>query len=144
MRDKNLVERHETSKEELADLRSAINRNLRDAAIPQLSADSRFGLAYEGALLLAKMAIVCAGYRVKGQGAHHTSFMALKLALGAEINQTANYLDRCRRKRNKLSYDAAGVATEQEAAELLAEVTAFEGTVEKWIAENYPHLASME
>jgi len=140
LRDKNLVERHETSKEELADLRSAVKRNLRDAAIPQLSADNRFGLAYEAALLLAKMAIACAGYRVKGQGAHHTTFAALKLVLGAEINQTANYLERCRRKRNKLSYDAAGVATDQDATEILAAAAALEETVDKWIAENHPQV----
>ena len=51
--DKNLAERHKTSTEELADLRNAVERNLDDAAVSQLSADNRFGLAYEGALLLA-------------------------------------------------------------------------------------------
>lgn len=138
MLDKNLVERHETSNEELADLSGAVKRNLRDAAIPQLSADNRFGLAYDGALLLARMAIACAGYRVKGPGAHHTSFVALKLVFGAEMHQTANYLERCRRKRNKLSYDAAGIATDQNATELFAQATALEGTVENWIAEQHP------
>lgn len=141
MLEERLVDRHQTSKEELVDVRNAVKRNLRDAAVPQLSADNRFGLAYEGALLLAKMAIACTGYRVKGQGAHHTTFVALKLVLGAEIDQTANYLERCRRKRNKLSYDAAGVATDQDAAELLAEATALHETVEKWIAKNHPHFA---
>jgi len=136
-----LVDRHQTSKEELADVRNAVKRNLRDAAIPQLSADNRFGLAYEGALLLAKMAIACAGYRVKGQGAHHTTFVALKLVLGSEIDRTADYLERCRRTRNRLSYDAAGVATDQDAAELLAEVTALKEVVQKWIAKNHPNLA---
>ena len=42
------VEPHTTSKQELDDLRSAVDRNLRDAAIPQLSADNRFGLALKG------------------------------------------------------------------------------------------------
>lgn len=141
LRNKKLVDRHKTSKEELADLRNAVQRNLSDATVSQLSADNRFGLAYEGALLLAKMAIACAGYRVKGQGAHHTTFVALKLALGTEINITANYLERCRRMRNKLSYDAAGVATERDVAELLAKAASLQETVEKWIAEKYPQFA---
>ena len=141
MRNKNLVARHETSREELADLRNAVRRNLADAVIPQVSADNRFGLAYEAALLLAKMALACAGYRVKGHGAHHTTFVALKLALGPEIGPTANYLERCRRNRNKLSYDAAGVATDQDAAELLAEARALEDRVEQWIAQNHPQFA---
>ena len=134
------VETHATSKQELDDLRSAVARNLRDAAIPQLSADNRFGLAYEAALLLAKMAVACAGYRVRGVGAHQTTFAALKLALGAGVNTTAAYLERCRRTRNELSYDMAGVVTDAEAAEILAQATALQGTVEQWIARNYPPL----
>jgi hypothetical protein len=137
---KRRAEPHTTSRQELDDLRSAIDRNLRDAAIAGLSADNRFGLAYEAGLLLAKMAVACAGYRVKGQGAHQTAFVALKLALGAGIAKTASYLDRCRRKRNELSYDMAGVATDTEAAELLAEVRSMRDTVEHWITQNHPRL----
>ncbi len=132
------IEPHATSKQELDALRSAVSRNLSDAALRQLSADNRFGLAYEAALLSAKMAVACAGYRVKGQGAHQTTFAALKLALGAGINKTAVYLERCRRKRNELSYDAAGVVTETEATEILAQARALEETVEQWIAKNRP------
>lgn len=137
----NRVEPHRTSRQELDDLRSAVERNLRDAAIPQLSADNRFGLAYEAAMLLAKMAITCAGYRVKGQGAHQTTFIALKLTLGSSIAKTASYLDRCRRKRNELSYDAAGVATDTEAAEILTEAYSMQTTIEQWIAQEHPQLA---
>ena len=68
------------------------------------------------------------------------TFVALKLALGDKIDQTANYLERCRRKRNELSYDAAGIATEQDATELLATAKALEEAVEKWIADEYPGL----
>jgi hypothetical protein len=134
------VEAHRTSKQQLDDLRSAVDRNLRDAAVPKLSADNRFGLAYEAGLLLGKMAVACAGYRVKGQGAHQTTFAALKLALGAGVSGTAAYLERCRRKRNELSYDVAGVVTDTEATEILAQATALRKTVEQWIAENHPHL----
>ena len=135
------VAAHTTSKQELDDLRSAVERNLRDAAIPELSADNRFGVAYEAALLLGKMVIACAGYRVKGQGAHQTTFAALKLALGAGISKTATYLERCRRKRNELSYDMAGVVTDTEATEILAQATALQDTVEQWIAQNHQHLS---
>jgi NAD-dependent DNA ligase len=135
------IEPHATSKQELDALRSAVNRNLRDAAVGQLSADNRFGLAYEAGLLTAKMAVTCAGYRVKGQGAHQTTFAALKLALGTGINKIAAYLERCRRKRNELSYDAAGVVTETEAAEILRQAQALEKTVEQWIAKNHPQFS---
>ncbi len=57
----NRVETHTTRKQELDDLRSAVERNLGDAAIPQLSADNRFAMVYEAALLLGKMAVAVPG-----------------------------------------------------------------------------------
>jgi hypothetical protein len=132
------VEAHETSKSELDDLRSAVARNVRDAAIVELSADNRFGLAYEAALLLAKMVLACAGYRVKGQGAHQTTFAALPLVLGPSISQTASYFDRCRRKRNEISYDMADVATDTEVKEILGKTQQLQQTVETWIANSHP------
>ncbi|MEI8371782.1 MAG: hypothetical protein WCJ35_02995 [Planctomycetota bacterium] len=137
----NRVETHTTSKQEIDDLRSVVERNLRDAAISQLSSDNRFGLAYEAALLLGKMAVACSGYRVKGQGAHQTTFAALKFALGTGISNTATYLERCRRKRNELSYDMAGVVTDTEAEEILARAAVLQNTVEQWIAQNHSHLS---
>ncbi|MGD0384465.1 MAG: hypothetical protein ABSA77_13170 [Thermoguttaceae bacterium] len=83
--DANRVEKHTTTRQELDDLRKAINRNLHDADLPGLSADNKFGLAYEAGLLLAKMAVACAGYRVKGQGGHQTTFASLKLAIGSKL-----------------------------------------------------------
>jgi hypothetical protein len=136
----NRVDNHTTSRQELDDLRRAVSRNLHDAAVPGLSADNKFGLAYEAGLLLAKMAVACAGYRVKGQGAHQTTFTSLKLAIGSSITETASYLDRCRRKRNEISYDTAGLVSDTEAEELLKEVKQFQINIESWIAENYHNL----
>lgn len=60
-----LVEPHTTSAEEIRDLRAAVDRNLHDARLQGLSNDNRFGLAYEAALVAAKMAVHAAGYRVR-------------------------------------------------------------------------------
>lgn len=139
--DANRVEKHTTSRQELDDLRKAITRNIHDAAITGLSADNKFGLAYETGLLLAKMAVACAGYRVKGQGAHQSTFISLKIAVGAAINETASYLDRCRRKRNEISYDTAGLVSDTEAEELLSNVEEFRIVVEAWIASNHASFA---
>jgi len=48
----------------------------------------------------------------------------------AAVSGTAAYLERCRRKRNELSYDMAGVVTDTEATEILAEATEYEPTDE--------------
>jgi hypothetical protein len=136
------VETHKTSKSELDDLRRAVSRNLRDAALVALSADNRFGVAYEASLLLSKIVLACAGYRVKGQGAHQTTFAALPLVLGPTIKPTASYFDRCRRKRNEISYDMADVVTDTEVQEILLKTRQFERTVETWIAHNHPRWGS--
>jgi hypothetical protein len=137
LQDQGRVEPHATSKAELDDLRAAIERNLNDAAIEALSADNRFSIAYQAALLSAKMAVSCAGFRVKGAGSHQATFEGLKLALGRSIFNTANYLDRCRRKRNELVYDAEGLVSAADARELLRRASALRKTVEQWIADHY-------
>ncbi|MDX1962510.1 MAG: SAV_6107 family HEPN domain-containing protein [Pirellulales bacterium] len=132
---------HQTSRNELADLRGVVARNLADAAIPGLSTDNRFAIAYQAALLAAKMAIACAGYRVKGEGAHRTTFVALKLALGRQYGKMADYFDRCRRIRNDLVYDTEGVVSANDAEELFNTATQFAQSVENWIAKTHPNLS---
>jgi hypothetical protein len=136
------LDQHSTSKVELDDLRAAIARNLQDAAISSLSADNRFSIAYQAALLSAKMAIACRGYRVKGQGAHQTTFQALPLAMGAALKPTADYFDRCRRKRNDLMYDHEGSVSASDAVELFQRATNFHEKVEGWIAIHYASFAT--
>ena len=133
--------RHTTSKRELDDLRGASERNLRDAALPSLSADNRFAMAYESAVLVSKMAIACAGYRVKGLGAHEATFIGLELALGPGVSAVAKYFDRCRRKRNDLTYERAGIVSAFETQEILREATRLRDRVEAWISEHHPELA---
>ena len=85
------------------------------------------------------MAIACARYRVAvGAGHHQTTFEAVKLALGPGSTNLADYFDTCRRKRNILDYDAAQVATETEADELLNKAQDFARLVEAWIAQHHP------
>jgi uncharacterized protein (UPF0332 family) len=135
------VQRHVTSKQELDDLRSVVDRDLADAGLTRLSDDRAFATAYNAALTLAKMAIATAGYRVTGQGHHQTTFQALELALGKQAAPYATYFDACRRKRNQLDYDVAQVATHTEAQELLKKAHEFQQFVEHWLTATHPTLA---
>jgi hypothetical protein len=135
------VERHATSAREVQDLRAVVERDLRDAALPGLSEDNAFGLAYEAGLLIARMATACAGYRVRGPGAHQATFVALEIALGSPASGAAAYFEVCRRKRNILSYDNADVASATEVTEILREARGLEVLVEGWIARRHPALA---
>ena len=49
--------------------------------------------------------------------------------------------DRCRRKRNDLSYDSLGVVSEADVIELEKRAAAFFADVEAWIAAKHPTLA---
>lgn len=121
-------------------MRAAIRRNLDDASIDELSDDNRFGIAYQAALLVAKMAIACAGYRIKGQGAHHTTFQVLPLALGRSYQSLSDYLDLCRRKRNDIAYDSEGIVSSADVDELVKQATEFASDVEAWLAKHHPTL----
>ncbi len=136
--DEGKVVEHRTTTRELHDLRSAVERNLTDARSSEISTDTRFALAYEAALLLSKMAIACSGYRIKGEGAHHTTFLALPFACGSEVSKSSQYLNKCRKKRNKLAYDKAGIVTETEASELYSRAIQFREFIEAWIKTNHP------
>jgi hypothetical protein len=137
------VHTHTTSKKELDALRELIARDLADAGVKGLSADRRFATAYNAALQTAKMTIACAGYRLAATPGHHRlTFDAAHLALGPTAAKLLDYLESSRRKRNDIDYDHASVATETEAAEMLAQSQKFLELVEEWIAAFHPKLAS--
>ncbi|MEX0711881.1 MAG: hypothetical protein WD278_06000 [Pirellulales bacterium] len=115
-----------------------VDRDLDDAAVPALSADRRFATAYNAALQVAKMAIACAGYRVIGVGAHQTTFEAVQLAVGGRIAPLALYFETCRRKRNRVDYDAAHIVSDAEAQEIRAQAEQLRTDVEAWIASQHP------
>jgi len=120
-----------------------VDRDLKDASIEEVSLDARFGFAYHAVLVLAKIAVACRGYRVKGLGAHHTTIAALPLALGSEVRERAAYFDLCRRKRNLLSYTTAGETTEAEVAELIKQARGLREKISRWVEANYPELVDL-
>ena len=78
------VKPHQTSTQELHNIRTLIARDLADAAVTALSADRRFATAYNAALQAGKMAVACSGYRVSARAGHHTvTFEAAHLAIGS-------------------------------------------------------------
>lgn len=119
-------------------MRAVVQRDIEDAAIPELSPDRRFATAYNAALQSAKMVILCEGYRVVGAGHHATTFEAASIAMDPAVAAILQFFDACRRKRNTLDYDMVGMATETEANALLADVEKFPILVEDWITLNHP------
>ena len=136
------IKMHETSNQELDNIRAVIARDLADAALEGLSADRRFATAYNAALQAGKLAVACLGYRISARAGHHAvTFEAAHLAIGREAAALTDYFDTCRRKRNVIDYDNASVATETEANELVRRAFEFVTVTEAWVAAKYPLLA---
>ena len=132
------VRPHQTSRQELDDLRVLIERDLSDAGIEELSDDRRFATAYNAVLQLCKMAIACCGHRVASIPGHHqTTFEAAEVALGSAHHHILSYFDTCRRIRNRVDYDAAGVVSKTAADELVEKANEFRKSVEDWIRANH-------
>ena len=135
------VHAHQSSKQELDELRAVVRRDLADAALPALSEDRRFATAYNAALQTARMAVACAGYRVAAVPGHHAlSFECAGMALGKQADKFVLFFDSCRRKRNVIDYTGVQIATSTEAAELLQRAQEFSVLAESWIRTAHPHL----
>lgn len=132
------VRPHQTSLQELDDLRAVVERDLADAGVAVLSNDRRFATAYNAALQTSKMVIACAGYRVSGPAHHQTTFEALETAMGSAVATYSAYFETCRRKRNMVDYDISGIATDLEVEQIVEEASALLADVENWIAQQFP------
>ena len=135
------IEAQRPAREEIAAQRRAAERSLADAALPELSPEGRFRLAYDAGLALATLAVLASGHRVKSRVGHHQiTIEAAGIALGKEAAALIRYLDLCRRKRNVISYEGDEIGVGQ-AKELLKEVTRFAGLVDAWLAKHHAELA---
>ena len=128
------------SKAELDNLRSIVNRSLKDVATPGLSADARFIMAYDAARTLSLIIVRASGYRPRAVGGHYNTFLALEAADRAFATLSA-YFDGCRMKRNDCEYDFAGGVTDTEADALLKAVQQFARDAEAWVKARHPNFA---
>jgi hypothetical protein len=128
------------SPHEIKNLLAIAERDLQDAA-GDISADWRFGIAYNAALKLCTMLLRAEGYRAAHGLQHYRTIMAMPMILGEDRKSDAQYLDACRIKRNTVEYDYVGGASERDAEELMAFTKAFRQTVLHWLQEHHPELA---
>ena len=130
---------HQTSAKEVQDLLAIVKRDLADAE-GDISADWRFGIAYNAALKLCAILLHASGYRPEKTLQHYRTLQALPLILGPERKPDAEYLDACRIKRNTVEYDYAGGATKQDAQELIEFTRELREAVMAWLQQNHVEL----
>ena len=130
---------HEPTVEEVSDLLDVVDRSLRDAAIPQLSADGQLVMSHNAALQLATLALAAEGFRVGRERTHERTILSLRDTAGIE-RKTVDLLDAVRRKRNQISYEHAGATSSAEAQELHKLVKALRADVVRWLKKKHPTL----
>jgi len=131
---------HKTSPDEIGNLMGIVDRDIQDANFREVSADWRFGIAYNAALKLCTILLYAKGFMPERGLAHYRTIQALPLILGNEREEDKTYLDACRIKRNKVEYDYSGGVTHAEADELAQFVIELKDDVKKWLTDNYPDL----
>ena len=137
--DNGWLRQHQSSPQEIADLFAIVARDLTDAG-GDISADWRFGIAYNAALRLGTILPHASGYRPEKTLQHFRTIAALPEILGQQRKDDADYLDTCRRKRNTAEYDRTGVVTDQDASELIEFCRELEQEVRNWRSHNHPTL----
>ena len=98
---------HRTSRQEISNLLNIVERDLQDAR-REISADWRFGIAYNAALKLCRILLSAEGYRPSHELQHYRTLAALPEILGEAKKADAKYLDDCRKKRNIVEYEYVG------------------------------------
>ena len=133
------LRKHETSPDEINNLLMIVDRDLKDAS-EGISADWRFGIAYNAALNLCTVLLYAEGYKAERTLQHYRTIQALPLILGQEKANDANYLDACRSKRNIVEYDYVGGATDDDADELIEYGKELRDDVMAWLKKAHPGL----
>ncbi|MCK4512591.1 hypothetical protein KAW64_12680 [bacterium] len=130
---------HTTSRDEVAGLLGIVERDIADAG-QSISADWRFGIAYNAALRLCTILLYAEGYRPERTLQHYRTIQALGLILGPDMKADVEYLEVCRKKRSIIEYDTAGTVTNQDAVELVAFARDLRERVLTWLRERHPEL----
>jgi hypothetical protein len=109
---------HQVSRQEIADLVTVIDRDLKDCHSSGLSPDWQMAIAYNAALQVAIAGLAAEGYRVARESHHFRAIQSLAFTLGCDNTRIA-HLEAFRKKRNISDYERAGSVSSHEAQEMI-------------------------
>lgn len=124
----------------VARLLAAVERNLTDAALPALSAENRFDVAYKAIMQCAMVALHANGYRTltSRPGHHQTAIQTLPHTIGLAIDVTI-LLDALRKQRNLADYDGDPVS-DAAVRDCIDCARSLHAAVIQWLIHNRPSL----
>ncbi|HUU42878.1 MAG TPA: hypothetical protein VMX57_03815 [Planctomycetota bacterium] len=131
---------HTTSRQEVSELLSVLDRNLTDCRHPELSVDARFNFAYQAAMQTASIALRACGFLPsKGGYEHFRTIQSLTLTMQTD-SIVVDQLDRFRGKRSTAMYECAGTVSEAEAREMIDLAFRLREELMAWLRNRYPRL----
>ena len=125
--------KHKTNREELEAIYGVIERCFSDASLKGLSSDQKYISSYQAVFEAAAAFVYCHGYKPIKTGHHYIVWQCMKDLLGEDKHKTILLFENAAKKRNKLSYDVAGLASEKEANEIYEEARDFVSLIKEEI-----------
>jgi len=134
------LKEHAPDANEIRRLITAAERNLADARVTAISAETRFDAAYKAIMQAALVALMAHGYRpdTKRPGHHATVVQGLPLTIGL-VAARVIVLDTLRRQRNVSDYTGEDV-DDSSAEHCIAEAGRLLHDVRAWLGKNRPDL----
>ena len=134
------LKEHVPAAAEVQRLLAAVDRNLADAGVADISDETRFDAAYKAVMQCALTAMFCSGYRpsTSEPGHHQTMIQSLPLTLGVS-HDTWIVLDALRRKRNANDYTGDFI-TPDIVAECITQATALRKLLRAHLTAHRPDL----
>lgn len=131
---------HSPDCREIERLLVAARRNVRDACVTSISAETRFDAAYKAIMQSALAALMMHGYRpdTNQSGHHMTAIQSLPLTVEIDKKRVI-VLDALRRQRNVADYSGDDI-DESTAEHCIAEAGRLIDHVVAWRASNRPNL----
>jgi hypothetical protein len=125
---------------EIRRLLAAIERNIADAAITEISDESRFDIAYKAVMQCALAAMMASGYRpsTSEPGHHATLIESLPWTLGLPRDAWV-VLDALRRKRNSNDY-TGDIVTAGMVAECIVQAGTLLSLLKEHLRQHHPQL----
>jgi uncharacterized protein (UPF0332 family) len=130
------LKEHPPDAEEIQRLLAAAERNLADARVTKISAETRFDAAYKSIMQAALAALMAHGYRpdTKRPGHHATVVQGLTHTIGLDAPRV-RVLDTLRRLRNVSDYTGEDIA-DSSVEQCIAEAERLQVDVTNWLREH--------
>lgn len=131
---------HQSSASQTMELLAVADRDLQDCLSEGLSEDWQFGIAYNAALQLARVALHAAGYDTqKGDSHHFRAIDSLRFTVGLD-GDTIDQFQTFRKKRSTGVYESIGRISQTDAGQMLDLARTLRQRVECFLTEQHPEL----